>query len=127
MPRSIFISHVFEDGHHIATINKWNDAQLLGENFVIITEKGDFRQFGESAIKAHLADRIRGCACVMLLVGNDTHNHNWVAHELSVANSLHKPIIAVRIPGASGALPVNFRHLSLVDFDPFAIANLLRL
>jgi hypothetical protein len=98
MPKSIFISHVHEDAERIAQIELWKGGGLLGD-VAITKETNDFRQMGEEAIKKHLRPRIKGCAAVLVLIGNDTHNHHWIDYEVQVAKSEHKQVIAVRIKG----------------------------
>ncbi|MBK8265090.1 MAG: hypothetical protein IPK80_27635 [Nannocystis sp.] len=44
------------------------------------------------------------------MVGDNTHNSNWVRYELDVATSLNKQIVLARIPGTTGAAPFGHRH-----------------
>ncbi len=125
MSRSLFVSYVYEDKKHYDDIKRWSDERLLGEDVVVTSETADVRQNGNAAIEAHLKQRIKGAAAVLVLIGNDTHNHDWVRQELAWATSNYKQVIAARIPGTTGPAPVGFRHLSLVSLDPSAIRRAL--
>lgn len=121
MPKSVFVSYVMEDKTHFDNVKRWAEEGKLGDDVVVIGESKDVRQEGERAIENHLKPRIRGAAAVLLLLGKDTHNHDWVRYELSVAASLNKKIIVARIPGTTGAAPEGFRHLKEIPLDPSSI------
>ncbi len=120
MPKSVFISHVHEDAERIQQIEQWAKDGLLGD-VVITKETNDFRQMGEEAIKKHLRPKIQGCAVVLVLIGNDTHNHDWITYEVQVAKTLHKRVIAVRIKDTQGAPPKMLSSQKLVRFNAAAV------
>jgi MTH538 TIR-like domain (DUF1863) len=121
MPKSVFVSFVFEDKAHFDAVKRWAEEGKLGADVVAIGETKDVRQDGDKAIEEHLKPRIRGAAAVLLLLGNNTHNHDWVRYELKVATSFGKKIVVARIPGTTGAAPDGFGHLAPVVLDPSAI------
>lgn len=121
MPSSVFLSNVYEDRQACDTIRSWWSAGKLGPGMVITGESADVRQGGDSVIRAHLAPKIRGASVVLVLLGNDTHNHPWVEYEAQFAQSHHVRVILVRIPGTSGAAPSNLRWAPEVTMDPGAI------
>lgn len=121
MPASVFISHVYEDRHHRDAIRRWASQGHLGNNIAITGESADVRQGGDVAIRAHLAPKLRGASVVLVLLGNDTHNHPWVEYEAQFAQSHHVRILSVRIPGTTGAAPPNMRGQAEVSMDPSAI------
>lgn len=125
MSRSIFVSFVFEESTHFATIEKWAREGRLGPDTVVTGETKDVRQQGEAAIRSHLQPKIRGAAAVLLLLGNSAHNHDWVHYELQVAATLGKRVVMARLPGSTGAPPPDFRHLPEIAFEPSAIARAL--
>ncbi|MCA9708744.1 MAG: TIR domain-containing protein [Myxococcales bacterium] len=125
MSQSIFLSYVYEDRKHRDNIRRWAKDGLLGANVVTTTEAGDLRPQGQAAIRDHLRPLIRGAAAVVCLVGQDTHNHQWVKYELDAATSLNKPIILARIPNTSGPAPEGHRHHTIHSLDPSTIRNLL--
>ncbi len=121
MWKSVFVSFVFEDAAHFDAVKRWAKDGKLGAEVVAIGETKDVRQEGDKAIEEHLKPRIRGAAAVLLLLGNNTHNHDWVRYELKVATSFNKQIIVARIPGTNGAAPEGFGHLPVIALDPTAI------
>ena len=124
MSKSIFISCVFEDNHRIDTIKKWVSNNQLG-NVVITHETEDKRQQGKEAVKRHIKSKIQGAAIILILVGQDTHNHEWIEAEVELANSFHKEIICVRVPHTSGGIPPLLVNHRLISFDPDAIRKLV--
>jgi hypothetical protein len=126
MPRSVFVSYVYEDKKHRDAVEQWAKGGMLGQDIVAIGESEDVRPQGEKAVEDRLKPKIRGAAAVIALIGNDTQNHSWVRYELQVAASLKKKIILARIHGTTGAAPEGFRHLSLIPLDPTSLANALK-
>lgn len=124
MSTSIFLSYVHEDRKHRDDVAQWANDGKLGKNVTATMERGDFRQQGEAAITAHLKPLINGASAVVALVGNNSHNHDWVRWELAVATSLNKKVILARIPGTSGAAPEGFRHLPVIALDPTALVKM---
>lgn len=124
MSKSIFISCVFEDSHRIVSIKKWATDNRLGD-VVITQESEDKRQQGKEAVKQHIKSKIQGAAVILVLVGQDTHNHEWIEAEVELANSFNKEIICVRIPHTTGAVPTLLTNKRLISFDPDAIKKLI--
>jgi len=124
MSKSIFISCVFEDSHRINSIKKWVTDNRLGD-VVITQESEDKRQQGKEAVKKHIQSKIQGAAIILVLVGQDTHNHEWIEAEVELANSFHKEIVCVRIPHTTGAVPPLLTKHRLISFDPDAIKKLI--
>lgn len=126
MSKSIFISCVHEDSHRINNIKKWASDGLLGENIVITHETEDKRHEGDDAIKKHIESKIRGAACLFILIGNDTHNHDWIRIEVELANSFHKEIICVSVPNTTGAVPPILAHQKIISFNPELIKKYIK-
>jgi hypothetical protein len=120
MSKSIFISCVHEDSHLINNIKNWTEQKRLGD-VVITFETEDNRHIGVDAIKKHIRYKIEGAAVILILVGQDTHNHDWIKAEAELAHSFHKQIICVRIPNASGAVPLILKNYKVINFDPDTI------
>ena len=125
MPKSVFVSHVYEDKSYVERLDQWARQGLLGD-VVITGEAADFRQGGDQAVRKHLSPRLTGAGAVVVLVGRDTHNHQWVDYEIQHALSQHKKVVAVRIPGTTGAAPMALRGYPEVVMDPTTIARALR-
>lgn len=124
MSKSIFISCVYEDSHRIKSIKKWVANKQLG-NVVITHETEDKRHEGKEAIKQHIKNKIRGAAVVLVLIGQDTHNHDWIKAEVELANSFHVKIVCVRIPNTTGSIPKLLAKYPLISFDPNAIRKFI--
>lgn len=127
MPKSIFLSYVYEDKSARDYVERWftTEGLALGPERVVIAESEDVRNLGASAIENHLKPKIRGAAAVLCLVGENTHNSGWVKYELDVAASLGKLIVLARIHGTTGAAPPGYRHLTIVPLDPSTLRKLL--
>ncbi|QSQ17924.1 TIR domain-containing protein [Myxococcus landrumensis] len=126
MPQSVFISYCYEEKSHKDRVAGWIEGQRLGSNIVVTCERADVRQHGEEEIRNHLRPLIQGAAAVLVLVGDTSHSRKWVDYEVSVAQSLHKVIIPVRLPGTLGGLPREIRAEPEVTFEPNALARVLR-
>ena len=120
MSKSIFISCVFEDSHQNETLNKWAKEGRLG-NVAITFETEDKRAEGKEAIKEHIKNKIRGCSLLLVLIGDNTHNHDWINAEVELANSFHKKIICVRLPNTNGSVPSLLTKYDLINFNPVSI------
>ncbi len=125
MSKSIFLSYVYEDIQWRNKVVSWAQSGLLGPGVVTTMEQEDLRHLGEAAVERHLEPKIRGAAAVVCLVGQDTHNHEWVQRELEVATSLNKRIVLLRIPGTIGPAPARHRHLSAQVFDPSTLKQVI--
>lgn len=125
MSKAIFVSCVYEDSHRISTLTKWVEESRLG-NVVITHETEDKRTLGKDAIKKHIKAKIEGAAFILILVGNDTHNHDWITAEVELANSFHKKIVCVRIPNSTGAVPPILKNYTIIPFEPNAIQKELQ-
>lgn len=124
MPKSIFVSTVFEDSHRIESIKKWVlDGRL--PDLQIIHELEDKRLEGKDAIKNQIKPKIQNCSVVFVLIGQDTHNHDWIRAEVELANSFVKSIICIRIPNTTGNLPPILSKYKTVTFDPDSIKRAL--
>ena len=122
--KSVFVSYVFEDKRFKDKIHDWAGDGKLGA-VTVTGESKDVRQGGDSAIRNHLSPLLRGAAALLVLVGSDTHNHDWVQYEVAHAQSHHKKILVVRIPNTSGAAPPSVRKLDEIPFEPRAIREAL--
>jgi hypothetical protein len=122
--KSIFISHVFEDNKYVENMKKWsNNGQL--NDYVLTFETEDKRIDGEKAIKEYLKKKIEGAAIVLVLIGNDTHNHDWIKVEVELANNFNKKICCVRIPNTTGGKPDILNKFEELKFDPSYILKKL--
>jgi MTH538 TIR-like domain (DUF1863) len=125
MPHSIFISTVYEDSPLIFQLEVWARENRLGNQVVVTHETKDLRTFGYDAIRKHLRTKIEGASAVLILVGRDTHNHDWISVEVELANSFNKKLVVVRIPNTSGNFPPILVNHSIIEFKPDSIRQAL--
>lgn len=125
MSKSIFVSAVHEDSNLIHNLKSWASKGLLGNGISITHETVDKRHEGYDAINKYLKRKIEGSSTVLVLIGRDTHNHDWVRAEVELANSMHKSIIVSRIPNTSGAVPSILINHPVLPFDPSSIKGKL--
>ena len=125
MAYSLFISHVYEDMRARDSVGRWARDGLLGAGVVVTGESEDHRPWGHGAIRKHISPKLRGASAVVVLVGNDTHNHHWVAYEAQHALSDGKKVVVARIPGTTGAVPEVLRSLREIPLDPTALRRAL--
>lgn len=120
--KSIFVSYKYEDLAKKNKLKRWEERGDLGE--VRITgETKDVRQGGREAVEAHLKPKIEGMAAMLVLVGDDSHNSQWMDWEIDVAQQYNKKVLPVRIPGTTGAAPAAIRHLRTIEFNPNMIVK----
>jgi hypothetical protein len=124
MSKSIFISHVYEDRNWINNIKDWGVTRKLG--IVVIThEMEDKRILGRDAIKSYLKSKIEGISLLLVLIGQNTHNHDWITVEVELANSYHKKIVCLRIPNTKGNVPPILNNYPIIDFKPELLKKVL--
>lgn len=121
MSKSIFISTVHEDSRLIAKLNSWANGNRLGNVKITHETQDDKRHLGKDVIKQHIQKKIQGAGIVMVLIGRDTHNHDWIKAEVELANNYNKKIICIRIPQTTGSLPPILANYKTVAFEPGAI------
>lgn len=123
--KSIFISHVYEDNEWLKKMIKWQEKELL-KDYVFTFETEDKRNEGDRAIKNHLKDKIKGASIVLVLVGTNTHNHEWIKTEVELANNFNKKIFCVRIPKTTGKKPQILNKYKELTFNPNQILKELK-
>lgn len=123
----LFLSYKWEDkksadGIRGTFLNPNNDYR-----HVPLSEREDYRQQGENAIKAYLRGLIGECRALICLVGQNTHSSQWVAYELEVATSQNKKIVPVRIRNTTGGPPklIKERKIKVIDWDSKRINEVL--
>ena len=114
----IFLSYVFEEYRYAAQVRDWANNGQLGNYVEIVTESEDVRRHGQAAIWTHLRSKMREADGVIVLIGHDSHNHDWVHQEVHYFASSGKPIIGVRLPNTYGAAPPEIRNRLLWQYSP---------
>lgn len=122
---SIFVSHVFEDNSFLKKMRKWEKNNLL-DDYTFTFETVDKRIEGANAIKKYLKNKIKGAAILLVLIGDNTHNHEWIKVEVELANNFNKKICCVRIPQTSGRRPKILNNYKELVFNPNQIIKELK-
>lgn len=123
--KSIFISHVHENKKYLNRMKKWDNRKEF-DDYKFTFETEDKRSEGKKAISEHIKNKIRGAFAVLVLIGKDTHNHDWIKLEVDYANSFHKKKYCVRIPETTGAMPSFLNKFKELAFDPNSILKELK-
>lgn len=121
--KKVFISHVFEDRHNINYIQKWIDDGLLTGVKLIVEQEGDIRQTGHDAVRSRLKGLISECHGVLVLAGNDTHNHDWIRAEVELANGIPIPVIVAKIGGTAGSVPPLLKQHETIKYQLKSVKN----
>ena len=101
---SFFVSYVYEDRAYRDQLVDWSRQGLLG-GWQPVYEMEDMRPGGWRAVQRYLSPLIRECSAIVVLVGDDTHNHDAIAYEVQNARSHGIPVVSVRLPQTRGAAP----------------------
>lgn len=88
---------------------------------VYVTE--DVRAQGDAAVRREIQSIMQGCRGLLLVIGPDVHNSEWIDFEIGLADSLGMQRAAVRHTRASGGLPNRFPRMLELEWDPAAIAR----
>ena len=124
MSGRVFISYVFEDKPYADQLKDWQRQGLLG-GYELVTESSDVRQDGHGAIMGHLRPILRSADAGIVLIGQDSHNRQWVDREVAYLRSNQRPIVSVRIPNTTGAAPPEIRNQAPVRHSPLDIRQAL--
>lgn len=102
--RKFFISYVYEDRQYKDQLIDWHRLNLITD-WMPVYEQADVRAGGWRAVKSYLSPLISQCNSIIVLIGNDTHNHQAISYEVQNARSAGLKVISVRIPNTTGAAP----------------------
>lgn len=125
MPKSVFISYVYEDKSYRDQLKDWANKGFLGHGTIITYERNDFRQDGDVAIKNEIKAMVQGSSAVIFLVGQNSHNHDWVEYEAQCSISKNKKILVIRIPKTTGQKPRVLLGHNEINFEASKIKNAL--
>lgn len=97
------------------------EKKKLLDKFRLTYETEDKRHEGQVVLREYIKGKIRKARVVLVLIGDDTHNHPWIKAEVEFANSFKKPIICVRVPKTEGESPEILNKYEIFPFDPIKI------
>lgn len=107
--KHLFICHDSEDDEHIQKLKELvaKGGYEIKNSSIDSTKPNDASN--EEYVKSILRPRIEWSSCVMVLIGENTHQSNWVDWEIEYANTKGKSIVGVYVHGASDAdVPESF-------------------
>jgi len=90
---------------------------------VYITE--DVRSQGTAAVERKIKEIMEPCRGLLLVVGEDVHNSEWIDYEIKLASGWQKPWAPVRHKQSKGGLPNSFRDKPVLPWDADAIAKVV--
>lgn len=98
MAKSVFFSFHYErDNWRVQQVI--NMGVLEGQPILEPQEWEEVKRKGEQAIKNWIADKMKGKSAVVVLVGNQTANREWVRYEIRYAWDNYKPLVGIHING----------------------------
>ncbi len=118
----VFVSYVFEDREFVLQLERWASNRLLGP-VNIIKQEQDIRIQGKDIVRQRVKDTLFKCDALLVLIGQDTHNHDWIRTEVELANSYEPkiPVICIRIPNTRGARPQILTNYQETEFKATAL------
>ena len=117
MSKTIFISHVFEDHKYAKKVKAWEEKGYL-PGYIVTYDVEDARPDGKKVILDRLSDKLRGAAVILILVGQDTHNHPWIQREFNFGIEYNKKICCLRVPNTDGGKTSYLKKYDVPRFDP---------
>lgn len=96
---NVFVSHFHEDEEGIKNMKALIGDTLTIKNSSVTSDKFNRAQNPEY-IKRLLRLRIQWASKVIVLIGPNTHNSEWVDYEINAAHKKGKSIIGVYLRGA---------------------------
>jgi hypothetical protein len=98
MAKSVFFSFHYErDNWRVQQVI--NMGVLEGQPILNAQEWESVKRRGEQAIKDWIAEKMKYKSAVVVLVGNQTANREWVRYEINYAWNNYKPLVGIRING----------------------------
>jgi hypothetical protein len=113
MARRVFFSfHFANDFWRTQQVRNIN--ALEGQALCSANDWEEVKRKGDAAIKKWIEDQMYGKSCVVVLVGAETANRPWVAHEISKGWNDKRAVLGIRVdklldtnrqPSTAGANP----------------------
>jgi len=94
-----FVSHYHEDESNVASLKKLLGDTVTIKNSSVTSDKFNRAQ-NPDYIKTLLNSRIDWAKIFICLIGQQTHDSDWVKYEIEYAHKMGKPIIGVYGRGA---------------------------
>jgi hypothetical protein len=131
MPRGIFISYQRQDkwraaGFNLMAYNRFVDANFRGRHLLTPVNSRN-----PSYIRKCVRDQMKGTSVTVVLLGEKTHQSNWVAWEIKETLARGKGVVAIRLKDQPTPLPDNSEVAQLLrqsgaeilDWDPQSVTG----
>ena len=94
----VFISYDYDnDKHYKNLLSAWDENDDFDFSFYDLSVDVSVNSDDAAAIKRVISSRINNSTYFLCLVGEETHESEWVAWEIEKAYDLDKNIVAVKI------------------------------
>ncbi len=115
----VFISFQHDDEQHRRDLESRIKNPNWGVEITPVSALEDKRNEGEDAVRHYLRGLMSDVDTVIFLLGRNAHQSKWVDYEISVANSLQKNRMVIRVPGVERCqLPPNLdRSLKSLSWE----------
>lgn len=98
MSKSVYLSFHYQRDHwRVQQVSQM--GVLEGQPVLQPQQWEEVKRKGDQAIKNWIAEQMRGKSAVVVLVGNQTANREWVLYEIGYAWDNYKPLVGIRING----------------------------
>ncbi|MDW3196487.1 MAG: TIR domain-containing protein [Cytophagales bacterium] len=125
MSKTIFLSYRVVDEKYKKKVVDWAEEGKLGNGVKVLHQMDQGRPLTGNEIKGLIKPKIKGVAMVLILVGNDTHNSNWIKWEIELSKMDNKAIYWMQAPGTSGAPPYELKKIPKIEFNSNSIKSRL--
>lgn len=114
---AVFYSfHYDRDSHRVNLVE--NIGALDGQPILNHQEWESVKSRGKEAIKAWISEQMKWKTAVIVLIGEETANREWVQYEIKKAWDERKPLLGIRIHGISSMGSVDIAGANPFDKVP---------
>jgi hypothetical protein len=94
MARKVFYSfHYSEDSWRVSQVK--NMGVVEGQQILSSNEWEKVKKDGDTAIKNWIDDKMKGCSCLVVLIGKNTADRKWVKYEVKKAFQDGKALLGI--------------------------------
>ena len=113
----VFISFNYSDSAMKKTVDNWKNQEIGTDISFTSLDGHSYSDRGDAHVEQLLSSYIAKSHIVLVLVGNNTHNSQWVKYEIAEAKRLGKTLLWTQLPGATGGAPRELMQERCLPFD----------
>lgn len=121
MVQEVFYSFHFDVDHWRAGQVR-NMGVVAGKEPVSANDWEAVKRGGDAAIKKWISEQMKGCTCLVVLVGAETSSRPWVKYEIEKAWNDSLGLLGVRIHGLKNSLG-NTSQAGTNPFEAFSVSG----